>query len=151
MKAEKTRCHRYFAVLWPDSIQYLSMIENPDLTRRILEYFAREDVTFPANATIETLLVEFPDADRATLSYHILCCVKNDLLFGQAKVIEGNSGTEIFTGWLSGLTPKGGEYVRDSRSVYWKQAWKKIEDAGMTVTTDKLIECMSSIIKGVLS
>ena len=32
------------------------MIEDPDLTHRILEYFASDDVKFPANKTVGELV-----------------------------------------------------------------------------------------------
>ena len=45
------------------------MIEDPNLTRQILEYFAQDDVAFPANKTVrDDLTRTFPD-DEPSCGY----------------------------------------------------------------------------------
>ena len=49
------------------------MIENPELTRKILEYFASDEIRFPANKTLDDLKSEFSDEELDVLAYHVSC------------------------------------------------------------------------------
>ena len=49
------------------------MIEDPKLTRDILEYFAQEEVGFPANVMVQQELADaFPDHELPILQYHVV-------------------------------------------------------------------------------
>ena len=128
------------------------MIEDPKLTRRILEYFAQDDVPFPANATVaDDLTSAFPDEKLSRLEYHVMCAEENELLIVNTRENSMMDGTEFVFGFISGLTAKGGEYVRGSRSKYWDEAYKQISNKGIEVTTKLLIQVMSKLMSSSLS
>ncbi len=128
------------------------MIEDPNLTRQILEYFAQEDVTFPANKMVEDDLTEaFPNDELSRLEYHVMCAKENGLLIVDIRENPMMDGTVFVFGFISGLTAKGSEYVRGSRSKYWAEAWKQIKSKGMEVTTKLLIEVMFKLMSSSLS
>ena len=128
------------------------MIEDPDLTRQILEYFAQDDVEFPANKTVEDDLTEaFPKVELSRLKYHVMCAKENDLLIANIRENPMMDGTEFVFGFISGLTAKGSEYVRGSRSKYWDEARKRIASKGIEVTTKLLIEGMTKLISAAVA
>lgn len=88
------------------------MIEDPELTLKILTYFADDAVGFPANTDVQDLTGVFPDVPVDRLTYHVICAIDCGLLRGeysQARVMEGAYYT---VGFIDGLTQEGGEYVR---------------------------------------
>ena len=103
------------------------MIEDPKLTRQILEYLAQDDVPYPANKTVEDdLTIALPGEELSRLEYHVVCAKENGLLTVDIRENPMMDGPEFILGFISGLTPKGGEYVRGSRSKYWDEAYKQI-------------------------
>ena len=126
------------------------MIEDPDLTRRILEYFAGADVGFPADKTVQDLVDIFPEADKPCLDYHVMCASQQDLLEATWSKTETLDGITYTISFISGLTAKGGNYVRDARSKFWQKAIDQIKDAGLEVTTDRLCGLIPNLISSAL-
>lgn len=127
------------------------MIEDPDLTRRILGYFARPDVGFPADKTVQDHLVKiFPEVDEPCLVYHVMCASQQDLLMATWSKAETIDGIIYTIGFISGLTAKGGNYVRDARSKFWQKAIDKIKGEGLEVTTDRLCDLIPNLISAAL-
>ena len=122
------------------------MIEDPELTRRILEYFASDEVKFPANKRVEELAEAFPEVDFSRLKYHVRCAGENGLLIVNIREQSTFSSVHVIFGFISGLTAKGGDYVRGSRSKFWNEAKKKIINKGLEVTTSNLAETMFKLI-----
>lgn len=127
------------------------MIEDPKLTLKILEYFARDDVTFPANVLVDGLANEFPDVDQNRFEYHVVCAIENDLLMGHFTCTETFDGVQLSFGHLSGLTPRGGDYVRDSRTGLWEMAVEKIKSTGVEATTDRIIALLPKLTAAALA
>ena len=123
------------------------MLEDPKITRDILEYFARDDVGFPANVMVQRELAgAFPENDLSVLQYHVLCALKSDLLMvASYDVQDRHDGVDIRFGHVIGLTAKGGNYVRDARTTFWDKAATKIGDAGLNMTTDRLVEVIADL------
>ena len=90
------------------------MIEDPKLTLKILQYFARDEIGFPSHKTFTDLAKEFPEETEEKILYHVFCAKRNGLLI--ANVIENpvlspkGRGYTVFS--MDGLTPEGGNYVR---------------------------------------
>ena len=64
-----------------------ALIEDPKLTLKILQYFARDEIGFPSNKTSEDLAKEFPEErQEGSITYHVVCAQMTGLLI--AKVIE---------------------------------------------------------------
>ena len=128
------------------------MIEDPNLTRQILEYFAQDDVKFPANKSVkDDLTREFPDHELSHLEYHVMCAKKNGFLIVDIREVQIRDGTEFVFGSISGLTAKGGEYVRGSRSKYWDEAKEKVFSKGLDLTTGNVFQAMSNLISAALA
>ena len=124
--------------------EWCEMIEDPKLTRGILEFFASDSIGFPANVMVQRELAEaYPHHDLSILKYHVICAFNNDLLMGSVDRQEMIDGVLVNIGYIDGLTAKGGDYVRDSKTEFWGKAWEKIADAGLSVTTDRLLEMIT--------
>lgn len=122
------------------------MIEDPDLTRRILEYFANDAIDFPANVQVEQhLSAEFPEIGVSSLQYHVVCAIENGLLRGDVERTSMLEGVIVTIGYIDGLSAKGGNYVRNSRTTFWRQAWEKIESTGLEVTTERLVVALAKM------
>ncbi len=121
-------------------VEHAQMIENVDCTLKILEFFARDDVDNPSNLTVDNLMEEFPDLERNVISYHIRCAAECDLLDVDIKVVKAFEGSAYVIGTISGLTAKGGDYVKDSRSKLWDQGKQQLETAGLAITTAILVD-----------
>ena len=126
------------------------MIEDVHFTRRILEHFASDQVGWPANETLETLATVFPDTDEETLAYHIQCATEADLLEAQVNKTFTFDGAIVNIGYIVGLTQRGGEYVKDSRTEYWQKAFDHLKGAGVSATTDRLKDAMGRLISVVI-
>lgn len=126
------------------------MIEDPNFTRDILEFFARDEISFPANIQVEDLQREFPDKDLPVIEYHVMCALDSELLMGDYSETRTFDGVIVMIGYINGLTPRGGDYVRDSRTEFWERAWKRIRDSGLAVTTDRLIQVLAKLAEAAL-
>ena len=128
------------------------MIEDPKLTLRILQYFARDDVGYPANMTVQRhLRKEFPEVRVDKLQYHVVCAFENDLLQGDYERNVMFEGVSLNTGYIDGLTARGGDYVRDAGTKFWQDAWDKIEEAGIVVTTGLLVDVVAKLVRTAVS
>ena len=127
------------------------MIENPELTLKILKYFARDDVTWPANLTVEDLLAELPRESRDSLAYHIYCAEEAELLDCQIIRTKVLDGSDIQIGNIVGLTQKGGEYVSNSQTQYRALAIDQLINAGVGLSTKILGLVTEKLIKSALS
>ena len=122
------------------------MIEDPKLTLRILQYIASDEISYPANVAVhDQLAKKFDEVDLPTLEYHVACAYRNDLLSGHYEEQQLFEGIITNFGYISGLTPKGGDYVRDAELTIWQDAWARIEQAGLMVTTDRLVEVVGNM------
>ena len=116
------------------------MIEDPKLTLKILQYFARDEIDFPSNKTYDDLAKEFPEEKQQRgITYHVFCAERNGLLI--AKVIEdsvmGPNGRGYVVISMDGLTPEGGNYVRAAESQgVWDMARERIAKAGFQISTE---------------
>ena len=123
------------------------MIEDPKLTLNILKYFASDDIGFPAHVKADDLLDHCHQVSKETLYYHLMCAIDNKLLIGKYSIITAFEGSAIRVGILEGLTPKGGDYVRDSDSSLWEKARQSLIDKGIAVTTSRLVESIASLVQ----
>ena len=137
-------------IFW-EKEEFDSIIENPEFTKEILEYFARDEIGFPANETYRTLHKNvFPEKSEAELLYHLSCCFDNGLLHGELLRSKALDGNYLGTGYIDGLTAKGGDYVRNSQTRYWDQACAKIKEVGVNMTTSNIIGCLNSLVEQAL-
>ena len=128
-----------------------SMIENTDLTLRILQHFAMEDVPFPANLSIEDLKNAFPNDNANSIEYSVICAFQSGLLSGhEPKAVHTFDGTMYTFGWFDGLTASGGEYVRNAATHYDK-AVNAIKDVGLEITTSTIKDALKVMIAAAIA
>ena len=125
------------------------MIEDPKLTLKILQYFARDEIDFPSNKTFADLAKEFPEETEGKIFYHVFCAEMNGLLV--AKVIEdsvmGPKGRYYLVAYMDGLTPEGGNYVQAAESKgVWDMARERIAKAELPITTELMKAVMKNCI-----
>ena len=130
------------------------MIEDPKLTLKILQYFARDEIGFPSNKTSADLAKEFPEEKQeGSITYHVVCAQMTGLLM--AKVIRvsgtGPDGPGYVVISMDGLTPTGGNYVRAAESKgVWDTARERIAKAGFSITTELMKAGMKLYINEII-
>jgi len=123
------------------------VIEDPDLSLRILTHFAQPDVPYPSNLDfVDQLVPAFADVSPATLAYHVKCCMDAGLLDGDCRVETSFNHAEIVVGWMHGLTVTGGDYVRQATAPgFWQKALDRVRAVGVRPTTAVLVQVLARI------
>ena len=129
------------------------MIENIQLTRKILEYVA-EAPNFPAGITIEALEEAIPrEPDdppgdhvrhRSRLTYHVvLACDAGLLKMGEYEV-EGSGSVRpsYYIDQIDGLSVAGCNYVRYAQSNLWHNALELFAKEGAKATTAEMAKVL---------
>ena len=124
---------------------YGRMIEDPELSMRILRFFADDDIPYPSNLDFADLAVAFEDVGQPRLAYHVKCCMDAGLLDGDCHTVM-TSHAEILVGWMHGLSVSGGNYVRYADSRLWKRALDRFRDSGVPVTTQALAAVLPQMV-----
>ena len=129
------------------------MIEDPKLTLKILQYFARDEIDFPSNKTFADLAKEFPEETEGKIFYHVVCAEMTGLLI--AKLVDdsvmGPKGRGYLVSYMDGLTPEGGNYVRAAESNgVWDMAGGRIAKAGCSITTELMKAGMKLYINEII-
>ena len=120
--------------------------EDPELTREILFYCARERLGKPAHITLQELESAFSWISRYPLKDHVKFAIYLGLLHAEDMVARRLRGSkedawiDIVDVTLSGLTPKGREYVRQARTPQWRKACDGLKESGGAVTTAALFD-----------
>ena len=129
------------------SIPSIAMLEDPTLTRDILAYFARDEVGYPAQVTIEELQRAFNDVTPDKLAYHTKLAIDLELLDGRYKTVPFYGGQEelMFLS-LSGLTRQGSDYVRMARTPGWRKACEELKETGRAVSTAILVQVLAGAV-----
>ena len=123
------------------------MLEDPKLTRDILAYFARDEVGFPAQVTLEELQRAFNDETPDKLADHTKLAIDLELLGGQYKIapLQGGGEDLIFRA-LTGLTRQGSVYLKMARSPAWRNAFDHFKASGQKITTALLLKRLAGIL-----
>ena len=124
------------------------MIEDPKLTLEILKYFARDEISWPANVDDRELTNHFSDISSDKVEYHLYCAIESGLLEGEFKRDAMLDGAFYTFGNLDGLTPEGGEYVQmASSSSRWELIKNRVTEAGLKLTTRTAIQVTKNMIE----
>ena len=128
------------------------MIENPEITLKILKAFAQDDVPWPAKFTIEDITNWIDNCDRATIEYHLICAIDSGMLHGDYTKSTTFSGNIYTFGYFDGLTVEGGEYIRNfENSNIWNLAKDKLISEGITITTRNMLSAISVVVNDLIS
>lgn len=124
------------------------MIEKPDLTLEILRYFAKDEVPYPANLQVSDVYAEFPDKDQRDVAYSIICAIQTELLVGDYKEIKAFEGSSLVIGFLSGLSQRGGEYVRNATANnHYDKAISCLKKANQAITTAAISNTVTRMVE----
>ena len=121
------------------------MIENPELTLKILRHFARDDVPFPSNLADEDLYQVFPKEKPENIKYSLYCAIKTGLLKGSVIDTSTFDGDDYMISRIFGLSPKGGDYVRNAER-HFEKALDLIRKKGEAVTTSLLVQVVNQLV-----
>ena len=127
------------------------MIEDPQLTLKILQYFAQEEVGWPANKTFQDVSKMFPEESHERIQYHIICAIDGGLLKGTYRRTSTFQGVRYSVGILDGLSKVGGDYVRKASSPLWNQAKDLLAKKGLALTTSHMLETMDRLFRASFS
>ena len=122
--------------------------EDPEITREILFYCARERSGKPAHIDLQELESAFSWISRYPLKDHVKFAIYLELLHVEDMRARRLGGSEddawidILDVTLSGLTPKGREYVKQARTPQWRKAYDHLKESGGPVTTAVLFDCL---------
>ena len=123
------------------------MIEDPQLTLKILQYFAQEEVGWPANKTLQDVSKMFPEERQGRIQYHIICAIDGGLLKGTYRRTPTFQGVRYSVGILDGLSKVGGDYIRKASSPLWNQAKDLLAEKGLALTTSHMLETMDGLFR----
>ncbi len=126
-----------------------AMIEKPDLTLEILRYFAKDEVPYPANLQVSDIYAAFPGKDQCDVDYSIICAIQTGLLVGDYQEIKAFEGSSLVIGFLSGLSPSGGEYVRHAGNHYGK-AISYLRKTNQAITTAAISSTVTRMVEIVI-
>ncbi len=135
---------RLLSVTWTKE-EFESMIEDYELSLELLRYFARPDVNFPSNKTIDHLKMVFPDRPEDQLVYHLKHCIDLRLLDGKYLEIPGYGDRQIIFQKLTGLSVKGDQYVQYSNAPIWGQIVDRAAESGHPISTELLVDTMNEM------
>ena len=128
------------------------MIENPEITLKILRIYARDETPWPANYCVEDIVRLTDDFERNVIEYHLICAIKSELLQGSVNKTSTLDGNLYTFGYIDGLTAKGSEYVCNSENPeVWNKAKDYLISAGLKITTDKSYTAVSNVVQNITS
>ena len=117
----------------------IPVFEQPTLTRDILFYVA-ERIDTGAPITLQEFEQAFRRTSYAELRYHIGIAMDLELLqiedcLARQVGTLGTDGywTDVLSIKVSGLTLKGGKYVRQARSPKWRRTCDQLGQSATTV------------------
>ena len=121
------------------------MIENPELTLKILRHIARDDVAFPANLTLEDIQAQFPGEDGDAIAYSVVCAFDAGFLMGgEYRRIRTGMQAHYRIANIDGLSRAGGEYVR-AAATHYQEAVAAVRKMGWDVTTDAVSRMLRTL------
>ena len=128
------------------------MIENPEITLKILRIYARDETPWPANYRVEDIVRLTDDFERNVIEYHLICAIESELLRGSVNRTSTFAGSVYTFGYIDGLTAKGGEYVCNSENPeVWNKAKDYLISEGLKITTDNLRIALSNVVQNIIS
>ncbi len=128
------------------------MIENPEITLKILRIYARDETPWPANYCVEDIVRLTDDFERNAIEYHLICAIESELLHGSVNKTSMMDGNLYTFGYIDGLTAKGSEYVCNSENPeVWNKAKDYLISAGLKLTTNNLVTAVSDVVQDIIS
>ena len=126
------------------------MIEDPKFTLKLLQFFAQENIPWPANLTVTEVQQHFATQSigRDKVEYHLICAIELKLLHGFYNRTSTFDGAVYTFSYIDGLTVEGSNYVINaSKSKLWEKAMQKLLEQGFEVTTKNVLLTIQSLIQ----
>ena len=124
------------------------MIEDIELTRKILETYADED-EWPSKIEETDLRRAFPDVRDDILIAHLVWATDAGMFKGKGYYrVELMGGPEYGFGYPDGLSKVGSDYVHSARqSNLWEKGKKQIAEKGLPLSTSVMSRVLAKIIQ----
>ena len=122
------------------------MIEDVEITRRILELYANEN-EFPSSIGMEELMEALPDIPRNVLEIHIVWANDSGMFLGRAylKTNIAYGGTEYTILTPDGLSKEGSDYVKYAQTSLWDKAKDMAQEKSVPLTTQLLARILPKL------
>lgn len=126
------------------------MIENVDLTKKILEYIGGPETPFPLNLHPNDIVNRFPEEDEDQVLFSLHCAAEARLLDGanvqgEHRLLKTGE-RQFFLGTIYGLTSEGRDYVAGAER-HWSTVISNLKESGKKVTTMVLKPLISRAVK----
>lgn len=122
--------------------------DDPELTREILFYCARNRDGKPGRITLDELEQTFARISRDILNGHIAHAIEaellqvDDILARRVGRSDGKIRHDLLDVKISGLTTKGRAYVKRARTPEWRQSLNGLRKSGQEATTATLVQSL---------
>ena len=121
------------------SAEHSTLIEDPDLTLRILRHLAPYDSRKPAETTVLELHAAFPENDIPELTHHVVCAAECGLLHAHISRLTAFDWVSIDVTSINCLTARGKDFADDAKTQARHTAIDKLNRAGLRVTTREIV------------
>ena len=127
------------------------MIEDVELTRKILELYADED-RWPSAIGGTEIRQAFPNESEHRLIAHVVWAADAGMFKGQAySSMEFMEGTQYDIGYPDGLSKVGSDYIKYARSSLWNRAKSIIKKQGVPLSTSLLAKVLPKLAEDILT
>lgn len=127
------------------------MIEDVELTRKILGLYAEED-RWPSAIGGPEIRQAFPDESNDRLIAHVVWAADAGMFKGTAYHSTAfTHGTQYDIGYPDGLSKDGSDYIKYARSGLWKRAKSIFQDKSVPLTTQVLAKILPKLAEDALT
>ena len=127
------------------------MIEDVELTRKILELYADED-KWPSQIDGYKIREKFPDETEDRLIAHVVWAADAGMFKGEAySTFTHTMGTQYGFGYPHGLSKLGSDYVQYARGSVWDKAKEEGRKKGIPLTTSILAKILPTLAEKLMS
>lgn len=120
------------------------MIEDVELTRKILELYADED-RWPSAIGESEIRQAFPCESRDRLIAHVVWAADAGMFKGEAYYKEPMNRSIYQINQPDGLSKDGSDYVKYARSGLWDKAKKTLQAKGLPIVTSLLAKLLPKL------
>lgn len=124
------------------------MIEDVELTRKILELYADED-RWPSAIGESEIRQAFPEESHQRLTAHFVWAADAGMFKGEAYYKEPTRVPIYQINQPDGLSKKGSDYIKYARSDLWDKAKKILQKKGVTITTSLLVKVLPKLAEDI--
>ena len=128
------------------------MLEDVELTRKILELYADED-KWPSRIGESEIKAACPDESEDRLMAHVVWAADAGMFKGKAydKIEFMDVGSQYVWSYPDGLSKAGSDYIKYARSSLWERAKSNIQKQKIPLSTSLLAKILPKLAEDVLT